>query len=100
MRYDKRITFVSESGGGYNPETGSHDESTIIKYTMACNISNIGVDRSVQLFGEIDTSVVVVRLQRPYTKPFDYALIKGKEHRVKRGILHDSESVFYMEGVT
>lgn len=98
MRYNKRITFVTETEGGLNPETGNHEESKLVKTTLPCNISSLGVDRSAQLFGEIDTSVIVVRLRRVYDIPFDYALVDGKEYYVKRHVPHDYESVFYMEG--
>lgn len=98
MRYDKRIIFVRELEEGFNPSTGNHEEGELIKTTLPCNISSLGVDRSAQLFGEIDTSVIVVRVQRPFKNPFDYALIDEKEYRVKRHIPHDTESVFYLEG--
>lgn len=98
MRYDKRIIFVRETEGGLNPSTGNHEEGELIKTTLPCNISSLGVDRSVQLFGEIDTSVIVVRLRRVYDIPFDYALVDDKEYHVKRHIPHDYESVFYLEG--
>lgn len=98
MRYNRRVTFVTEAEGGFNPVTGNHEEGSLNKTTLPCNISSLGVDRSMQLFGEIDTSVVVVRLQRKHSDPFDYALIDGKAYYVKRHIPHDYESVFYMEG--
>lgn len=98
MRYDKRITFVREIEGGFNPSTGNHEEGELIKTTLPCNISSLGVDRSAQLFGEIDTSMIVVRLQRIHKDTFDHALIDDKKYHVKRHIPHDYESVFYMEG--
>lgn len=102
MRYSDRISFVTETEGGYNPGTGNHDEAKKTFDTLPCNISPIGVERSVQLFGEIDTSIIVARLQRPYHKSFDYVEIpegqyKG-EYRIKERVLHRPKSVFYLEG--
>lgn len=103
MRYSDRISFVTESEGGYNPDEGEHEEAKKTSETKPCNISPIGVDRSVQLFGEIDTSVIVARLQRPYNKTFAFVEIpegqyKG-EYRIKEHVPHRVKSVFYLEGV-
>lgn len=99
MRYSDRIVFVTETEGGYNPGTGEHDEATKTIDVKPCNISPIGVERSVQLFGEIDTSIVVARLQRSYDKDFDHVEISGDRYMVKRHVPLRTESVFYLEGV-
>lgn len=103
MRYSDRISFVTEKEGGYNPDTGEHDEAVKTSDVKACNITPIGVERSVQLFGEVDTSIIVARLQRPYNKTFDYVEVpdgqnKG-EYRIKEHVPHRVKSVFYLEGV-
>lgn len=103
MRYSDRISFITEKEGGYNPNTGEHDEAVKTSDVKACNITPIGVERSVQLFGEIDTGIIVARLQRPYNKVFDYVEIpegqyKG-EYRIKEHVPHRVKSVFYLEGV-
>lgn len=98
MRYDKRITFVREIEGGFNPSTGNHDEGELIKEELPCNVSNLGINRTNELFGNIDTRIIVVRLQRNYERKFDYVLIDGIKYYVKRHIPHQYESVFYLEG--
>jgi len=103
MRYIDRVVFITETEGGFNPDTGNHDEPIEHSEIKPCHISTIGVERSARLFGEIDTSVIVVRLQRPYNKPIDRVEIpngqyKG-EYRLKERIPHRTESVFYLEGV-
>lgn len=103
MRYSDRISFITETEGGYNPVTGEHDEAERIPDIKSCNVSPVGVERSVQLFGEIDTSIIVARLQRPYNKTFDHVEIpegqyKG-EYRIKEHVPHRTKSVFYLEGV-
>lgn len=103
MRYSDRITFVTESEGGYNPDKGEHDEAVISMDTKPCNINSLGVERSVKLFGEIDISVIVARLQRPYLSAFDrveipVGIYKGK-YNVKNHAPQRANSVFYLEGV-
>jgi len=104
MRYSDRVSFVTETEGGFNPETGNYDESKKECDTKPCNISPIGIKRSVELFGEVDTSIIVVRLQRPYHAEFDYIEVpsgqyKG-DYRVKEKVLHRKQTVFYLEGVS
>lgn len=102
MRYSDRVTFITESEGDYNPGTGGYDEPKLSEDTKPCNISSLGVERSVKLFGEVDISVIVVRMQRPYSIPFDRVevlsgMYKGK-YNVRNHAPHRSKSVFYLEG--
>lgn len=97
MRFDKRITFVTENEAYYDPVKGEYVEGELIKDTKPCNLSPIKIDRKKELFGAIDTKITVVRLQRPYTKKFDYIEIDGQKLTLK----HQSDyrkGVFYLEG--
>lgn len=100
MRFIDRITFVTESEGGYNPDTGGYDEPTLTKQTLPCNVSPLGTTRTAELFGSVDVVIDVARLQRPYNEPFDYCLVNDKRMVVKRHIPHRRESVYYLEGVS
>lgn len=100
MRFVDRVSIVTESEGGYNPNTGQFDDATIVQTEYPCNISQLGVERTMQLFGEMDKTILVVRLQRPYKGAYDYLLVKGKRYNVKRHVPHRRESVFYVEGAT
>lgn len=97
IRFNKRITFVSESDGGFNPNTGMHDEPSLVEVVKPCNLSTLGVDRSKELFGEIDTLVIVARLQHPFLDKFDYALIDDKKFKVTRQSDY-RKGAFYLEG--
>lgn len=100
MRYADRITFVSlVEGRGYNPDTGNYDENTQVLDTQACNLSSLGIDRTIQLFGKMDKEIMVARLQRPYEKPFDHALIKGVKYFATQHAAHRMESAFYLEAI-
>lgn len=99
MRFDKRITFVNEAGAYYNPITGEYTDAEQIKETLPCNLSTMGVDRTNELFGQIDKVITVARLQRPYTGKIDYVLINDKKYNVKRQSDY-RKGVFYLEGVS
>jgi len=96
MRYSKRVTFVTKIGGGFNPDTGKHDKPREVRDEKACNVSTVGVDRSKELFGEIDTIVTVIRLQRPYDKQFDYIELNDEPYNVRRQSDY-RRGAFYLE---
>lgn len=99
MRFTDRITFVTETEGGYNPDTGNFDDAVLIKQTLPCNLSPLGIERTATLFGDVDTEITVARLQQPYQAAFDHVEVNGQRLKVKRHIPHRRESVFYLEGV-
>lgn len=98
MRFDKRIHFVTESPGGYNPATGDYDEKTETTVTKACNLSPLGVTRTNELFGQIDTKITVARLQRPYSDKFDFIRLgtNSQPYDIKRQSDY-RKGVFYLE---
>lgn len=102
MRFDKRVTFVEETESRYDPIAGGYIEGESIKTTKPCNQSTMGVDRTNQLFGQIDTEITVVRLQHPYNKRIDYVYLNDDEtqqYEIKRQSNY-RKGVFYLEGVS
>lgn len=96
MRFDKRVSFVTDGGTYYDPDKGEYVEGAKTRDIVPCNISALKVDRKKELFGEIDTNIQVIRLQRPYNDDFDYIELNGKKQNIK----HQSnyrKGVFYLE---
>lgn len=61
MRYDTLVTFVHEGAGNvYNPVTGEYDEDKT-SFTCLANVTDVGTSRSMELFGNLDTSNKVLR---------------------------------------
>jgi len=101
MRFNERITLVNEIDGYYDPVEGKHVPPEIIKTTLPCNLSRMGVDRTNELFGQIDTVITVARLQQPYNGKVNYAYLNNDES-IKYQIRRQSDyrkGVFYLEGV-
>lgn len=99
MRYSDRAYFIRETGGGYNPYTGQHEEATTQRDLMPVNITSMGIDRTLQLFGTMDKEILVIRTQRPYTGQFDRVEVNGKRYTLTRKMPHSSFSAFYVEEV-
>lgn len=98
MRFNKRITFVKEGNPYYDPTQGEYVQGEPIKDTVPCNLSNLGIERTNELFGQIDKIITVARLQRPYNKEFDYIEINNQRYDIKRQSDY-RKGVFYLEGV-
>lgn len=97
MRYNDRITLVVEKDGGYDPETGKNKEPEVEEVELPCNLSELGIERTSELFGQIDSTIVVARLQRPFRKYVSYAKIEGIKYKIKRQSNY-RRGVFYLEG--
>lgn len=82
MNYNKKIIFVVEKGGGYDPELGEHVPSVSILDRERVNLTDLGTDRSKTLFGDINEGAKVIRLLRPYNKSWDYVVIDGKTYEL------------------
>lgn len=95
MREDGRVTFVTTSGGEYNPRTHQYEPVTEVKTVKACHISDLGVEESVKVFGNYQEHRKVIRFGQPYRDQFDYILYQGLKYKA---ILHRlNRTVFYVE---
>ncbi|MDY0394788.1 hypothetical protein ACFSMW_06615 [Virgibacillus halophilus] len=99
MRFSDRIAFVNEGEPYYDPVKGEYVEGEPTTDIKPCKLSTMGVDRTNELFGQIDRVVTIARLQHPYNKEFDYVLIKEQKYNVKRQSDY-RKGVFYLEGVS
>lgn len=84
MRYNEPVVFIKETEGKYNPDTGVYDESLKTKDSKRANVTDLGTDRSVKLFGDIKEGAKVVRLLRPYNKVWDYLIIDGLTYEITK----------------
>lgn len=82
MRFDQVITFHTGTPV-YNPTTGKYDESDA-PFKLLGNVTDVGTNRSIELFGKVDTSNKVIRLASPITKNWTYlTLPNDTAHLVK-----------------
>jgi hypothetical protein len=100
MRYSDRVTLHKVVDRAYNPSVGKTVVRVDDGVTLPCNISPISLERVKMIFGSLDKHITTVRLQRPYRRKVDKAVINGKKYNVLRHIPYRSESVFYLEGVS
>ena len=81
MRYITPIFFQRVEPGGYNADTGDYDRDIVIESMQYADITDSS-DRAVEMiYGELREGTLTVRLERPYTAPFDYIRIGNKRYK-------------------
>lgn len=80
MRYPDEITFVKESSEShYDPDLGEWVENEPNRKDALVNVTDLGTERSVKLFGDIREGAKVIRTMPLFVLPeFDYIEIDGK----------------------
>ena len=76
MRMNHVIRFYTQNTG-YNPATGRHDNSAKLVATIYANVTDMGVDRSVQVFGNYNHQSKILRLESAMPKSWAYLTIDG-----------------------
>ena len=95
MRYDKRIYFVRKSQEEYDPIKGEWIGGVTYAVPKFANVTDLGSERSMTLFGSVMEQALVVRLLNRHREPFDtirigdvhYKLIKDLNLRHKQTLI-------------
>lgn len=84
MRYDTEITFVNKSSEShYDPDLGEYVEGEPFKTITTANVTDLGTERSVKLFGDIREGALVIRTQPLFLIPeWDFIEIDGKSYQL------------------
>lgn len=85
MRFTDKVKFY-KSNDHYDSDNPSGDP---IKVGEAiANVTHLGVDRSQQLFGDIDVDRLVVRLVEPFDDGWDVLTVNGGDtfYKLQTGV--------------
>lgn len=75
MRMDQKISFYSEKGRKYNPHTSKYEGGPKLVATRYGNVTDVGTNRSVELFGKYDERAKAIRFSEPVTPNWSYLTI-------------------------
>lgn len=83
MRYTEEITFVKESSNShYDPDLGEWIEDEPERTKTLANVTDMGTDRSVKVFGDIREGAKVIRTMPLFCVPdFDSIEFEGKTYK-------------------
>ncbi|KGR72899.1 hypothetical protein ACVRWQ_06055 [Streptococcus phocae subsp. salmonis] len=97
MRYADRITFIKATDERYDPDLGEYTHTEVISKTLPCFAMDMGMEKSVQIFGDYQKSRKVVYVKQPYNQKYDFCEYRGVKYRTLAD--KQSETVFYLEEV-
>ena len=98
MRFSDRITFVQETEAFYDPRLGRWVEGLETFIEKPCKLTELGTERTTELFGRFDRQLTVARLQRPHLQDFNHVLVDGTKFEVQRQSNY-RKGVLYLERV-
>lgn len=75
MRFNHEVKFYTEESKRYNPLTSQSDGGTKLVASAMADVTDIGADRTVKLFGSIVQGVKVIRLVEPVNQVWAYLMI-------------------------
>ena len=92
MRYDTPVYFQLVERGEYDTTTGNYGEPTETEVKKYASVSDVGTDTMMLIYGAIKQGSKVIRLQQPFTSPFNRIRIAEGIHK---GVYHlDREKRF------
>lgn len=86
MRYTDEITFVKKGKSKYDPDQGKHVELESSKKTdTTANVTELGVEKSITLFGSIQQGALVIRTMPLFFAPeWDQIEYEGKTYQLTK----------------
>lgn len=97
MRYDNRAVFTTGvTNDKYDPIKGEMVKGETKTVTLACNVSDLGLAKSKEIFGDFVTDKVVARFDRPIDFDFISVSIDDQSYTLSNKRLNDT--VLYLVG--
>jgi 3-polyprenyl-4-hydroxybenzoate decarboxylase len=79
MRYDKKVVVLrSDADEIYDPESGEYITAPGIEITKFCHVHDLGLERTLQVFGRTGVGALVVHHQGGLIEA-DKVRVSGKE---------------------
>ncbi|MBB1086375.1 hypothetical protein [Limosilactobacillus fastidiosus] len=75
MIFNHRIRFYSKAERKYNPRTHQYEGEPKLVDSIPANVTDVGTNRSVQLFGNYNQNSKVVRTIKEPPSVWDYVMI-------------------------
>ena len=102
MRYLDKVDFVKKSADeGYDPVKGEYVEGEPTIITTYANVTDIGTERSVKIFGDIKQGAKVMRMMPLFDMPeYDYIEFDDKRWKLTTYRNPSDRNTFLLQEVT
>ena len=94
MRFDDVVYFCKESEPELNKNSGDYEVGQTEKQEVFANVTNLGLEQVMTMFGSLDVDAKTVRIQEKYDAPFDFIEIEGVSYRVQTSRLYRGKQTF------
>ena len=94
LRFDDIVVFYRESEPEFNKITGDYEVGQTDKQEVFANVTNLGLEQVLTMFGSLDVDAKTVRIQDKYDAPFDFIEIEGVSYRVQTSRLYRGKQTF------
>lgn len=82
MIYDHKVRFYSKKDRKYNPHTHEYEGGIKEVGSLLANVTDLGTNRSVQLFGNYNQNSKVVRTIKEPPANWDYMTIDNHDPKL------------------
>lgn len=82
MLFDHYAYFYSKAERKYNPHTHQYEGKPEVIDSMVANVTDVGTNRSVQLFGNYNENSKVVRTIKEPPANWDYVMIDNHDPKL------------------
>lgn len=96
MRYDNIIYLFYVKEPLYSPKLGRYEDETTVDDKRYANISKASLERNKELFGDVDSDVIIIRLQGLVKGNPDYIKIKDKIYNIIKKTTTRRDTAFYV----
>lgn len=98
MRYDTPIFFQSVKAGEYDATAGDYGPDIVTEDKRYASVTDSGTQTMMLVYGELKQGSKTIRLQQPYTAPFNRIRIGNKVYNVDRRKLFRNSQIFVVSG--
>nr|DAG81811.1 MAG TPA: head closure knob [Caudoviricetes sp.] len=92
MRYDTLVTLVFDENSG---KVGA-EQTPSKKTKIFSNLSELGVEKSQLVIGNLKDETKVLRTITRYENPVTYIIVNGSKYNVEKRVNYDKTSTFYI----
>ncbi|WP_429971283.1 hypothetical protein ACQW5G_01180 [Fructilactobacillus sp. Tb1] len=99
MRYCDLVSFHKLTNDVYNPDTGEYESGNDAKTDLYANVTDVGTNQQMQLFGALNTNTKTIRLRVSLPDEWQYLTINNQSQKyVLKTVINTQKGVSLIVG--